>query len=58
MRAWPILQVVVEVLGNTLSLDIIAVLEFNSDRKRMSIICRMPDGRYAPVRRLHCTAIV
>lgn len=39
------LQVVVDVRGQQLSLSILAVLEFNSDRKRMSILCRLPDGR-------------
>eukprot|EP00891_Asterochloris_glomerata_P006425 jgi/Astpho2/6425/e_gw1.00093.28.1_t len=33
------------VLGELLTLEVIAVLEFNSDRKRMSIIIRMPGGR-------------
>ena len=34
-------------LGELLTLEVIAVLEFNSDRKRMSIIVRMPNGRWA-----------
>ena len=38
-------QVVVEVQGKPLRLQILAVLEFNSDRKRMSVLCRLPDGR-------------
>lgn len=39
-------QVVVDVRGQQLSLTVLAVLEFNSDRKRMSVLCRLPDGRY------------
>lgn len=35
----------VEVRGALMTFDIIAVLEFSSDRKRMSIIVRSPDGR-------------
>lgn len=38
-------QVVVEVQGKQISFQILAVLEFNSDRKRMSVLCRLPDGR-------------
>ena len=38
-------QVVVEVQGKPIRLQILAVLEFNSDRKRMSVLCRLPDGR-------------
>jgi magnesium-transporting ATPase (P-type) len=30
----------VEVAGNALLYKVLAVLEFNSDRKRMSVICR------------------
>ena len=41
------MQVVVEVQGQRVQLEVLAVLEFNSDRKRMSILCRMPDGRLA-----------
>ncbi len=40
-------QVVVEVQGKQIQLQVLAVLEFNSDRKRMSILCRLPDGRSA-----------
>ena len=40
-------QVVVEVQGHQMKLEVLAVLEFNSDRKRMSVLCRMPDGRSA-----------
>ena len=40
-------QVVVEVQGKQVQLQVLAVLEFNSDRKRMSILCRLPDGRSA-----------
>ena len=47
MRACAAAQVVIEVLGELLTLEVIAVLEFNSDRKRMSIIVRMPNGRWA-----------
>ncbi|GMH43083.1 hypothetical protein BSKO_11005 [Bryopsis sp. KO-2023] len=36
-------QVEVEVHGEVLSFAVLAVLEFNSDRKRMSILCRCPD---------------
>ncbi|DBB09563.1 hypothetical protein WJX82_007159 [Trebouxia sp. C0006] len=43
-------QVVVEVQGKQIQLQVLAVLEFNSDRKRMSILCRLPDGRV----RLYC----
>ncbi|KAG2451812.1 hypothetical protein HYH02_003588 [Chlamydomonas schloesseri] len=40
-------KVVVEVLrtGEHLEYNVLAVLEFNSDRKRMSIIARCPDGQ-------------
>ena len=38
-------QVVVEVQGKQISFEILAVLEFNSDRKRMSVLCRLPDGQ-------------
>ncbi|PNW71492.1 hypothetical protein CHLRE_16g656500v5 [Chlamydomonas reinhardtii] len=40
-------KVVVEVLrtGEHLEYTVLAVLEFNSDRKRMSIIARCPDGK-------------
>ncbi|KXZ52548.1 hypothetical protein GPECTOR_9g592 [Gonium pectorale] len=40
-------KVVVEVLrtGERLAYDVLAVLEFNSDRKRMSLIARCPDGK-------------
>jgi len=37
--------VVLNVQGRTMELKILAVLEFSSARKRMSIICRLPDGR-------------
>lgn len=40
-----LLQVVVDVRGQQLTLAVLAVLEFNSDRKRMSMLCRLPDGR-------------
>ena len=40
-------QVIVEVQGKQIQLEVLAVLEFNSDRKRMSILCRLPDGRSA-----------
>ncbi len=43
-------QVVVEVQGKQIQLQVLAVLEFNSDRKRMSILCRLPDGRSALLR--------
>ena len=33
--------------GKQIQLQVLAVLEFNSDRKRMSILCRLPDGRSA-----------
>lgn len=33
--------------GHQLKLEVLAVLEFNSDRKRMSVLCRLPDGRLA-----------
>jgi len=38
-------KVEVEVRGKLLSFDVLAVLEFSSDRKRMSILCRMPGGK-------------
>ena len=41
-----VVQVVVEVQGKPVQLEVLAVLEFNSDRKRMSILCRLPDGRW------------
>ncbi len=47
MRSPAAAQVVIEVLGELLTLEVIAVLEFNSDRKRMSIIVRIPGGRWA-----------
>jgi magnesium-transporting ATPase (P-type) len=31
-------------MGNEYVYDILAVLEFTSDRKRQSVICRAPDG--------------
>ena len=34
-----------EAQGKPIKLQILAVLEFNSDRKRMSVLCRLPDGR-------------
>ncbi len=37
-------RVEVEHHGKLWTYDVLAVLEFNSDRKRMSIICRTPDG--------------
>ncbi|KAK9820083.1 hypothetical protein WJX72_005942 [[Myrmecia] bisecta] len=43
-------KVQVDVQGRQLTLHILAVLEFNSDRKRMSIICGLPDGSV----RLYC----
>ena len=39
------MQVVVDVRGEPLTLAVLAVLEFNSDRKRMSMLCRLLDGR-------------
>ena len=42
-------QVVLEVQGKQVRLEVLAVLEFNSDRKRMSVLCRLPDGRSAPL---------
>ncbi|CAD7702859.1 unnamed protein product [Ostreobium quekettii] len=39
-----------EVLGQRVDLKVLAVLEFNSARKRMSIICRLPNGKI----RLYC----
>ena len=45
-------QVVVDVQGKQMKLEVLAVLEFNSDRKRMSILCRLPDGRSAPVQHI------
>ena len=52
-------QVVVEVQGKQMKLEVLAVLEFNSDRKRMSILCRLPDGRSAPVQKstAHCCCL-
>lgn len=38
-------RVEVEVHGKLLAFDVLAVLEFSSDRKRMSILCRTPNGR-------------
>ncbi|GFR50254.1 hypothetical protein Agub_g12440 [Astrephomene gubernaculifera] len=40
-------RVVVEVLrsGEMLEFEVLAVLEFNADRKRMSLLARCPDGR-------------
>ena len=37
--------VVINAHGQALELKVLAVLEFSSARKRMSIICRLPDGR-------------
>jgi phospholipid-transporting ATPase len=37
-------RVEVEHHGQLWTYDVLAVLEFNSDRKRMSIICRTPEG--------------
>ena len=37
--------VVLNVQGRTMELRVLAVLEFSSARKRMSIICRLPDGK-------------
>lgn len=37
--------VVVEVQGGCFRFDVLATLEFNSDRKRMSIIVRTPTGK-------------
>ena len=43
-------NITVDVLGQQCTYEILAVLEFNSTRKRMSVICRGPDGRI----RLYC----
>lgn len=45
MAAAKLMQVVVDVRGQHLTLAVLAALEFNSDRKRMSMLCRLPDGR-------------
>ncbi|DBA00721.1 TPA: hypothetical protein N0F65_001192 [Lagenidium giganteum] len=39
-----------QILGQEQSFEILNVLEFNSDRKRMSVVCRLPDGSL----RLYC----
>eukprot|EP00798_Chlamydomonas_sp_ICE-L_P004076 gene4076-14171_t len=38
-------KVQVSYYGQTWEYDILAVLEFNADRKRMSVLCRCPDGQ-------------
>lgn len=38
------LQVAVEAQGATLEATVLAVLEFSSDRKRMSVLARLPGG--------------
>ncbi|KAI6203336.1 Phospholipid-translocating P-type ATPase, flippase family protein [Aphelenchoides besseyi] len=43
-------KLVINANGNRLELGILNVLEFNSDRKRMSVILRFPDGTI----RLYC----
>lgn len=37
-------QVAVEAQGATLEAAVLAVLEFSSDRKRMSVLARLPNG--------------
>lgn len=46
-------KIEVEVHKQTFTFDVLATLEFNSERKRMSIICRKPDG----IIRLYCKGI-
>ncbi|KAK9868497.1 hypothetical protein WJX84_001581 [Apatococcus fuscideae] len=43
-------KVEIDCQGEPLEVDVLAVLDFTSDRKRMSILCRLPDGRV----RLYC----
>jgi len=52
---------VVVVQGKQVQLEVLAVLEFNSDRKRMSILCRLPDGTSALVQKgrlAHCLSAI
>ncbi|KJE89012.1 ATPase [Capsaspora owczarzaki ATCC 30864] len=49
MRRTPT-QVVISIHGQEETYDLLTIIEFNSDRKRMSIVVRMPNGKL----RLYC----
>jgi len=38
-------EILVKINGNETSFEILATLEFTSDRKRMSVICKTPEGK-------------
>ena len=38
-------QIIVNIQGEDQSFEILKEIEFSSDRKKMTVVCRLPDGR-------------
>ncbi|KAK9838944.1 hypothetical protein WJX74_006434 [Apatococcus lobatus] len=45
LRSRSLQSVEIDCQGLPLELEVLAVLDFTSDRKRMSVLCRLPDGQ-------------